>query len=86
MNPQIRPYAWALGILWLLPLVLVLMGYLVLPGDVPPGECEGIGFGCSTSPEDTLALMVALASPGLLVLGLVAVGLIAWMQRRSRGK
>lgn len=82
MNASARPYLWALGLLWVLPAVVVLVGYLVLPGDVPPGECEGIGFGCTTAPDDTLLLLAALAAPGLLGAGLIAVGVIAVAQRR----
>lgn len=84
MSPHVRPYLWAIGICWALPLVVVLGGYLVLPGDVPPGECEDIGFGCTLSAQDTWFLPVGLASPFLFCAGLVAMLLIGWAQHRRR--
>lgn len=78
-----RPYLWALGILWLLPAVAVLIGYLVLPKHNPPGQCEGIGFGCTLTPADTVVLLAIMAAPVLLVAGLVAAVVIGLVQSRS---
>ena len=79
---RLRPYLWALGILWLLPAVAVLLGYLVLPKHNPSGQCEGIGFGCTLTPADTVVLLGMLAAPVLLVAGLVAVIVISLVQSR----
>lgn len=79
-----RPYAWTLGLLWGVPGAVVLVGYLVLSKDVPPGQCEGIGFGCTLSPADTLVLLGMMAAPFLAAAGAVAVVLIALIRGRSR--
>jgi hypothetical protein len=81
------PYLWMLGVLWLLPILLVILGYLVLDKDVPPGACEGIGFGCQLSPADGLLLVaVVYGVPVLFPAGLIGVLVIAIVQsRRGRG-
>jgi hypothetical protein len=76
-----RPYIWALGLLWVLPAVVIAVGYLVLPKDVAPGQCEGIGFGCELSPANNMLLMGALATPILFSAGLIAVVVIAFRRR-----
>ncbi len=82
----VRPYAWVLGLLWGVPATIVLLGYLVLSKDVPPEQCEGIGFGCTLSPADTLALLGMMAAPFLAGAGAVAVVLIALVRGRSRSR
>ena len=79
-----RAYLWALGLLWLLPAVIVGFGYLVSPKDLPDGQCEGIGFGCSLSPADGVLLMGVLASPILFSAGLVAIFVITVVRNRQR--
>lgn len=83
MNPsrsRLRPYLWTLGVLWLLPALLVGGAWLVLPKDLPPGQCEGIGFGCTLSPADTALLLGVLAGPTLATLGVVGVVVVAVVQ------
>jgi hypothetical protein len=84
----LRPYLWTLGVLWLLPGVLVALGWLVLPKDLPPGQCEGIGFGCTLSPADTVLLLGLMAAPALLAAGVIGVLLVATVQavRSARAK
>ena len=84
-TPSWRPYAWALGLLWLLPALAVTIGYLVLPKRNPPGQCEGIGFGCTLTPADGVVFLGMLAAGPLVAAGLVAVAVIAVVQgRRAR--
>jgi hypothetical protein len=84
-----RPYAVALGLLWGLPALLVVVLHLTLPQHVPGGGCEGIGFGCSLSPADGIVLLGMLAAPVLLLVGLVVCVVIAAVRarraRRERG-
>ncbi len=77
---RLRPYLWVLGLLWVLPAALVGVAWLVLPQDLPPGQCEGIGFGCTLSPADTAVLLAALAAGPLLALGVVGVAVVALVQ------
>ncbi|HWM21255.1 MAG TPA: hypothetical protein VNO51_16295 [Ilumatobacteraceae bacterium] len=77
----LRPYIWALGLLWVVPAVVIAVGYLVLPKDVSSGQCEGIGFGCELSPANYMLLMGALATPVLFSAGLIAVVVIAFRRR-----
>lgn len=76
----LRPHLVALGLLWGLPLLLVVGGYLVLPKDKPNAQCGGLGFGCSLSDADAVLLIGMLASPYLVAAGIVAVLLIAIVQ------
>ncbi|MHA3836814.1 hypothetical protein ACXR8F_13900 [Terrabacter sp. AAH1] len=84
-----RPYAVALGLLWGLPLLLVVVLHLTLPTHVAGGGCEGIGFGCSLAPADAVVLLGMLAAPVLLLIGLVVCVVIAGVgarrDRRERG-
>jgi hypothetical protein len=66
--------------LWVLPAALAGVAWLVLPRDLPPGQCGGIGFGCTLSPADTALLLAALAAGPLLVLGLAGVLVVALVQ------
>jgi hypothetical protein len=85
MPRDLRPYAWLLGVLWGLPLLVTAVGYAVLPKDVGPEECEGIGFGCALSPADTLLLLAGMASVALVPAGILGVVVIAVLQaRRAR--
>lgn len=77
---KLRPHLVALGLLWGLPLLLVVGGYLVLPKDNPGAQCEGLGFGCTLSQADTVLLLGMLAAPYLVGAGIVAVLLIAVVQ------
>lgn len=80
-----RAYAWLLGLLWGLPLLVTAVGYAVLPKGVGPEQCEGIGFGCTLSPADTLLLLAGMASVVLVPAGLVGVIVIVVVQAR-RGR
>ncbi len=77
---RLRPHLVALGLLWGLPLLLVVSGYLLLPKDDPQAQCGGLGFGCSLSDADAVVLIGMLASPYLVAAGIVAVLLIAVVQ------
>ena len=70
---------WAIGVLWVAPAVFVVAAHLLLPDHNASGQCEGIGFGCATTPADTVLLLV-LASPFLLLAGVIA------MQRSQSGR
>ena len=76
----VKPYAWTLGLLWGLPLTGVGIGYLLLPHDVPPGQCEGIGFGCTLSQADTMLLLLVMGGPVLVTAGAVGCAIIALLQ------
>ena len=80
---------WALGVFG--PAVIwcgaaVAVG-LALPADPPDGQCEGIGFGCTLSPRDTLwfaAVYVgALAVPIGTLVSIVAAVLAPEGRRRA---
>jgi hypothetical protein len=82
---RLRPYAVALGLLWGLPLVLVVGLHLTLPRTNPGGQCEGIGFGCTLPAADAVLLLGMLAAPVLLLVGLVTCIAIAVVtSRRER--
>lgn len=74
------PYAWALAVCWLLPAVVVAVGYVLLPHDNAGGQCEGIGFGCTLPPAEGLLFLGFLAAPVLLGVGLVVCVVIAVVQ------
>lgn len=77
---KLRPHLVALGLIWGLPLVLVVGGHLVLPKDNPHAQCEGIGFGCTLSQADSILLLGMLATPYLVGAGALAVLAIAIVQ------
>lgn len=75
---SMRPYLWVVGLFWVVPAVLTVLGYLFLPHHNASGQCEGIGFGCVPAPNEGLVnFMGVLGAPVLLVSGLVAMGVIA---------
>ena len=84
---SVRPYLWVVGLFWVLPAVLTLLGWLVLPHHNASGQCEGIGFGCVPAPSDGLVIvMVVVGAPILLVSGFVALGVVAlvrFLRRRA---
>ena len=80
MPRELRPYAWLLGVVWGLPLLVSGVGYAILPKDVGPEQCEGIGFGCTLSPADTLLLLAGMSSVVLVPVGLLGVVVIAVVQ------
>lgn len=71
-----RAYALVLGLFWVLPAVLVATLHWVLPDHNPSGQCEGIGWGCTPTPADSVLLLGFLAAPFLLVAGPLACALI----------
>ena len=79
-----RPYLVVLGLLWVLPAVVAELLHVTLPDHNAGGQCEGIGFGCSPTPADTGPLLLVLASPFLLVAGLVGCGVVALVKARRR--
>ena len=73
-----RPYLWVVGLFWVLPAVLTVLGYLFLPHHNASGQCEGIGFGCVPPPNVGLVIfMGVVGAPVLLLRGFVAMGVIA---------
>jgi hypothetical protein len=76
----LKPYAWTLGVLWGLPLVAVGIGYLLLPHEVPAGQCSGLGFGCTLSLADTMLLLLVMVGPVLVTVGAIACAVIALLQ------
>jgi hypothetical protein len=81
----LKPYLWALGLLWGLPALGVAVGYLVLPKDLEGGGCEGIGFGCSPAPADGLVIYAMfLGVPVLGGVGLLVCAVIAVVQSVTR--
>ncbi len=80
-----KPFLWVIGLLWVTPAVIVVAAHLLLPDHNASGQCEGIGFGCTPTPADTVVLLGLLASPFLLVAGAVALAAIALRQSR-RGR
>lgn len=75
---SMRPYLWVVGLFWVLPAVLTVLGYLFLPHHNASGRCEGIGFGCVPPPNVGLVIVMGMVgAPVLLVSGFVAMGVIA---------
>lgn len=72
-----HPYITTLVVLWVLPALAVLLGYLLLPDHNTSGQCEGIGWGCTPAPSVGIVLLGFLAAPWLLGAGIVALVLIA---------
>lgn len=86
MEPRsVRPYLVALGVLWIVPAVLVLVLHLTLPDYNASGQCSGIGFGCTLTPSDGVLFLGYLAALPLFLVGMVACLVIAVVQaRRAR--
>lgn len=85
---SMRPYLWVVGLFWVLPAVLTVLGHLFLPHHNASGQCEGIGFGCVPAPSDGIVIfMFFFGAPTLLVSGVVALALVALVRfvRRRRG-
>ncbi|GAA1232680.1 hypothetical protein FB474_2951 [Oryzihumus leptocrescens] len=79
------PYVVIALLFWALPAV-VIAGYASMaPTHNTGGQCEGIGFGCSLTPHDGAILLGMMAAPVLLVVGLLAMGLVA-LSRGVRDK
>ena len=81
---NLLPYAVALGLMWGVPVNLVILLHLVLPDHNASGQCTGIGFGCTLPPAEGVVLLGYLAALPLIVLGLVACVVIAVVQSRRR--
>jgi cytochrome c-type biogenesis protein CcmH/NrfF len=79
-----HPYAVTLGLLWILPLVLMLVLHATLPDHNTNGQCSGIGFGCVPAPRDAVVFLWVFASPFLFLAGALACGVIAWRRSRRR--
>ncbi len=77
---SVRPHLLALGVLWVLPALLVLVLHVVLPDHSATGGCSGIGFGCSLPPSEAVVLLGLLAAGPLILLGLVVCVVIAVVQ------
>lgn len=83
MEPRsVRPYIVALGLLWIVPAVLVLVLHLTLPDYNASGQCTGLGFGCTPTPADTVLFLGYLAALPLFLLGMVACLVIAVVRAR----
>ncbi|MBU5424105.1 hypothetical protein KQI48_15655 [Cellulomonas hominis] len=88
-GPGPAPYWTVLGALWGLPAAVGAVWWLLSPDENPGGQCEGIGFGCTLTPRDSVLFLGLLASPVLVLEGLLAVGLIAlarWRRRVREGR
>lgn len=79
---SVRPYLLALGVLWLLPALLVLVLHLALPDHNAAGGCSGIGFGCSLPPSEAVVLLGLMAAGPLILLGLVVCVVISVVRAR----
>jgi hypothetical protein len=58
----------------------VTCAHLLLPDHNASGQCEGIGFGCTPTPADTVVILGVMASPFLLLAGVIAMTVIALRQ------
>ena len=75
-------------LLWLL-VVIVCWGFawVVAPDANAGGQCEGLGFGCTLTPQDSLALVAFFAAPvgvGTVLLGTVVALVVdraRWLPR-----
>jgi len=76
-------YAWVAGVAWILPLVGFHVLHELLPDYNANGQCEGIGFGCTLTPADTVDLLRIITYPVLFVAGIVAMTWIAARRARS---
>ena len=63
---SVRPYVVALGLLWIVPAVLVLVLHLTLPDHNASGQCTGLGFGCTPAPADAVVFFGYLAAAAAL--------------------
>lgn len=81
---RLKPYAWALGLLWGVPAIAALILWLTLPHQPPPGSCDNHAVFCSLSLADGVVLYGTIAAPFLFVAGLVAVLLISLIQLRRK--
>ncbi len=79
---SIRPYIVALGLLWVVPAVLVLVLHLTLPDHNASAQCTGLGFGCTPAPADAVVFFGYLAALPLFLLGMVACLVIAVVRAR----
>lgn len=84
MRRVVFPYAVTLTVLWIAPATVVLAGHLLLPDSNAGGQCEGIGFGCAMAPNDGVVFLGFLASPFLVIAGLVGCVGIALFRAFSR--
>lgn len=74
--------AWAA--LVLVPFLYLLVSVFLT--DIGPGECSGIGWGCTLAGADGAGfVLIFFGIPALLVLlgGHLAIGLAQWLRRRS---
>jgi uncharacterized membrane protein YhaH (DUF805 family) len=78
------PYAWVVGIVWVLPAIVLQVLRELLPDHNADGQCEGIGFGCTLTPADSVELLGIFIYPVLVVAGLVAIVVVSVLQARRR--
>jgi hypothetical protein len=73
-----------LGLLWGLPLLVTVVGYVILPKHVTAERCVGLGrLSCDLPPADTLLISALVATNVLVPAGLLGVAVLA-VRHRSR--
>ncbi|HSK26027.1 MAG TPA: hypothetical protein VK894_03875, partial [Jiangellales bacterium] len=55
------------------------VAYLLASDAVPPGQCQGLGFGCTPSARDSVALLAVFTAAPVVGVTAVAVPLAAWL-------
>src|SRR4051812_4488931 len=78
----VLPYV-VLVVLAALPPVALELVHVFGDHSVPPGRCEGIGWGCTLSPADSAAFLLLFVLPVTLVWLLIAVPALALLRRRA---
>lgn len=78
---EVLPYAVMLVCAALPPLALALFGVFGDHG-VPPGRCQGLGYGCVLSPAKTAKLLLLFVLPVMAVWAAGAMVVLALLRRR----
>lgn len=70
------PYALVAMAFWILPAIVLIVGYTVLPDYIASGQCEGLGGGCTLTPKDGTVLIAIVIYPWVLAAGLALEAVI----------
>ncbi len=88
-HPQDVNRPWLPHLIWFLAVALPVTWLIIGAGQTEqqPGQCSGIGWGCSLSGSDAAAFVAIIVVPpalAILAIGHGVIGVVQWLRGASR--